>query len=92
MNELLLVLAALAGTFSHWAKDRYATKEIGGNPVDYLITHPANTITMFAAVLMACSGLITAHQLTGMTPAAVVMLGFTTGWTADSAFNKGPRP
>jgi len=89
VNEVVLLIAALAGTFCHWLKEKYKG-EVVGNPADYLIAHPWNTLQMAGATVAACAALIATQQLAASTPISAAVMGFGIGYTADSAFNKGP--
>jgi hypothetical protein len=85
----ILIAAAIAGTFCHWAKKRLRDNLPGG-PIDYLITSPWNTVAMFGTMLAACAAITVSGQLVTASAWMVASLGYTAGWTADSAINKGP--
>lgn len=87
----LLFLFAILGTFSHWVKKRVRDK-IRGGPVDYLISHPRHTFGMIVTTVTACCtvAMVPGFSLESMSPLSAAMLGWTTGWAADSAINKGP--
>lgn len=88
-NVLIMLAAAVAGTFSHWVKKRLRDN-MPGSPVDYLITHPWNTVAMFGTTFAACAVVGATGQIADASPWMAAALGYTAGWTADSAINKGP--
>lgn len=86
---LILIAAALLGTFSHWVKKRLRDG-MPGSPVDYLRANPWHTLGMFSTTLSACAALGATGVVASSSLWMCAALGYTTGWTADSAINKGP--
>lgn len=89
INVLLMLACAVLGTFSHWAKKSWRDG-MPGNPIDYLMHQPYSTLAMFGTTFAACAAVGVTGQLSDASPWMAVALGFTTGYTADSALNKGP--
>lgn len=89
--ELFVVVAALVGAFSHWLKAKYISKRLRGNPIDYIITHPWHTAATVGTVVAAVAALSATGAIEGMATGNAILTGFLTGYTADSATNKGPE-
>lgn len=91
LPTLVLFAGAIAGTFLHWIKEKYGGTTTG-SPIDYLRTHPWNSLGMFGATFAACSAIVVTGGIAAMPTMTVFWLGFGTGYTADSALNRGPTP
>lgn len=93
LHELAAFIAVgIVGAFAHWFK-KWLLDEITGSLVDYLFRdHPKNTgLAMFTLVGLACAAWL-AGQLDTLDVRALIALAFTTGFTVDSAVNKGAKP
>lgn len=88
-TAIILFASAIAGTFLHWLKKVWRD-DMPGNPINYLIVHPWNTAAMFGVTFAACAAILATDQLASASVAMIIGVGFTAGWTADSAINKGP--
>lgn len=86
---LILIASALLGAFSHWLK-KILRDGMPGSPIDYLVSNPMHTYGMFSATLAACAALGATGVVAGSSLWMCAALGYTTGWTCDSAINKGP--
>lgn len=89
-TDLVMILAAMVGTFVHWVKEKYTGQTVG-SPIDYLVTHPWNTLSMFGATFATCATLLATGSMEHATLTNAVMTGFGIGYAADSALNKGPK-
>lgn len=89
--HMTLLLAAVLGTFMHWVKMRWKQETLAG-PILYLVSHPWSTFSMFGATAIACGAIITTGVLASMTLPVIFWMGLGTGYTLDSAVNKGPDP
>ena len=88
-NALIMLAAAIAGTFSHYVKKRLRD-DMPGGPIDYLIANPWHTVAMFGTTFAACAAVGATGIIPEASPWMAAALGYTSGWTADSAINKGP--
>jgi hypothetical protein len=83
--SLLAVLGALLHYANKVRKGEVPADFVGYWVQDYPGTSIATVLVLAGAIVTA----ITTGMLEGMQPAAVVMAGLMTGWTLDSAINKG---
>jgi len=88
--HIILALAAVLGTFTHWLKSKW-TGETIGNPIDYLIANPWSTLAMAGSTFAAVGALIGTGAVDNVTYSAAFWIGFATGYTTDNALNKGPN-
>lgn len=87
--EILLILASLAGALGHYLK-KWARGEIIGNLLQYLaVDYPKSTVAMLMTLAGAVAAILASGVLHGMDAWTIAGLGFTTGYTIDSAVNKG---
>lgn len=87
MNFVTLLLIALVGLVTHWAK-RYSRGQLECSFTEYMQTHKRNTIASLATAGAAVVALYSTGDLemTNQTMA----LAFLAGYAGDSAVNKGP--
>lgn len=88
---IIIALAAVLGTLAHWLKVRL-TGRTRGNPFDYLINKPWHTLAMIGTTFAAVGALVTTGAAEHLSVGAAFWVGFATGYTADSATNKGLPP
>lgn len=80
------------GMVGHYLK-KWLRNEITGGLLDYLVRdHPKETMLSVFALIGAALSVYLSGQLHGMPLGPLVMSAFTTGWTCDSALNKGVTP
>lgn len=90
MNQILLLsLGAIIGVLAHFSK-KYARQEITGNLYHYFVVdYPGNTISALLTLVSVLAAIVATGQLEHMQTAAIVAMGFGSGWVIDSGVNKG---
>lgn len=87
--EIRFFLGGLVGGLAHFVVKRWKG-EITGSAYQYLVVdYPGRTASAVVALVAATAAVEAVGGFSGMTLSGVVAAGFTAGWTADSAFNKG---
>lgn len=89
--EILIVFCAIVGAFFHWVKARYVNQRMKGNPIDYIITHPWNTVAAAGTIIAAVAAMSVTGVYENITISSAMINGFLVGYTADSSTNKGPE-
>lgn len=85
----IFVAVGLVGMFGHYVK-KWLKREINGSLINYLVRdHPRETALAMLVFLGAAGSVYLSGQLAGMPMGPLLMTAFTTGYTCDSALNKG---
>lgn len=83
------LIAGLIGMVAHYSKKRLRA-EVDGSAIDYFLRdYPGHTTGALFAFGCAAAALLASGALESMSTWTAVGAGLTTGWTADSAINKG---
>jgi hypothetical protein len=89
LNEIRFLLGGLVGAIAHFLVKR-AKGEISGSLYRYMVVdHPGRSFAAIVGIVAATAAAEAVGGLSGMTLPGVVAAGFTAGYAADSAFNKG---
>lgn len=86
---ILFLVCGAVGATCHYLK-KWLRDEIKGSLTRYLFkSHPKETVMSLLTFLGAACTLHLGGQLADLSAQALIMLAFTTGYTVDSAVNKG---
>lgn len=88
----VFLVCGAVGASCHYLK-KWLRDEIQGSLIRYLVvSHPKDTVLSVMTFFGAACAMHLGGQLAELTAQALIMLGFTTGYTVDSAVNKGDAP
>lgn len=88
-NEMVFVIAGFCGMGLHYVKKK-GRREVRSGMLEYfLIESPGRTASAVIAFTTAATAVLMTGQVETMSTITAVMCGLTTGWTCNSALNKG---
>lgn len=86
---LIYLVVGCFGIFAHYFK-KWFTDEIEGSFYQYIVgDHPKETIITMLSFIGSSVAYIYSGAMVGSGWPAIIGLAFTTGYSLDSAFNKG---
>jgi hypothetical protein len=87
--EVTFLMAGLLGMLAHYAKKALAG-DVLGTVVDYFLRdHKGRSAAAVFGFGTAAAAVLSTGIMESASMWAALGAGFTTGWTSDSAFNKG---
>ena len=88
-SELLFIIGAVGGALLHYAKEKVRGQTTSSFLAYWVRDNPGNSMGSGAALLFAIFATLGSGVLQGADPWFVLQGALTTGWTLNSAFNKG---
>lgn len=88
-SETAFLVAGIVGIVAHYFK-KLANKDVTGSLADYFLRdYPGRSAAAICGYGMAAATALASGVVGPMELWTAIGAGFTTGWTSDSAFNKG---
>jgi hypothetical protein len=88
-TEVAFIIAGFCGMALHYVKKKSRHELRSGMFEYFFIDHPGGTISAAFAYVAAATAVLMTGQVESMSTITAVMCGLTTGWTCNSALNKG---
>lgn len=88
-KEPAFLLAGTLGMAAHYFKKRMRGEVLNGFTDYFIRDYPGRSMGAAFAFALAAAGLLATGAIDAMSAWAAAGCGFTTGWTCNSALNKG---